>query len=107
MSDTETLLPCECLYGQYQWSPREGQPEPAKFDFHASDCPAYYRATIEQLVSERTKALREALEWALDLLDLYDKNLVETFGEPIEKVNAPIDLAAKSKARALLKEGAK
>ena len=47
------------------------------------------------------KALAEGLSWALDLLDMYDKKLIE-MGEPAELVYAPIHLAAKEKARKTL-----
>ena len=47
------------------------------------------------------KALAEGLSWALDLLDMYDKKLIE-MGEPAELVYAPIHLAGKEKARKTL-----
>ena len=50
---------------------------------------------------ECLRELAEGLSWALDLLDMYDQQLIN-LGEPVEKVNPPIHLEAKSKARAAL-----
>lgn len=45
--------------------------------------------------------LAEGLSWALDLLDMYDRRMVE-MGESEADIYAPIHLKAKAKARAAL-----
>jgi hypothetical protein len=47
------------------------------------------------------KELREALSWALDILDMCDERLVQ-LGDPKEKVYSAVHIAAKAKARATL-----
>lgn len=80
--------------------------------FDATQATAMVRYMIESLPAPAaTPALtalqniemREALSWALDLIDIYDKALVENFNEPQEAVYSPAHLAGKSKARAALR----
>ena len=54
-----------------------------------------------ELGKKDVKALREALSWALDLLDMYDELLIK-MGEPREKVYSSIHLQGKEKARVAL-----
>ena len=49
----------------------------------------------------RESDLRAALEWALDLIDMYDRELLRR-GDPPEVVESPVHLAGKAKARAAL-----
>lgn len=44
--------------------------------------------------------LREALSWALDILDMYDERLAQIDGK--ERVYSPVHLAGKAKARTAL-----
>lgn len=48
-----------------------------------------------------TSRCKQALEWALDLLDMYDERLIE-LGEPPERVYSDVHLAGKAKAREAL-----
>lgn len=56
--------------------------------------------TLAERTAERDR-LREALSWALDILDQYDEFLIAN-GEPRERVYSPTHLAGKAKARAAL-----
>jgi hypothetical protein len=73
------------------------------------------RKGTEQLVELRAElatatakewGLGEALSWALDLLDMYDKRLVD-LGEPEDRVYSPIHLDGKKRARRALSHSTK
>jgi hypothetical protein len=54
-----------------------------------------------QQAEEMAGRVVEALSWALDLLDMYDKRLVD-LGEPEDRVYSPIHLDGKKRARRAL-----
>lgn len=69
------------------------------------DYPAQVADLNEMLkdTEQERDGLREALSWALDLLDLYDEHLIE-LGDPREKVYSPVHVAGKAKARSALSQ---
>jgi hypothetical protein len=85
-------------HGQHWRNPESGQVE--------CECCCGWALDYERLKKDHQALvgrLREALSWALDLLDMYDENLIEMGSTP-EKVYSPTHLRAKIKARALLAE---
>ena len=79
------------------WHSKDGVPA----DWRENGPPTAVRAHDAGTDEGLRKALAEGLSWALDLLDMYDKKLIE-MGEPAELVYAPIHLAGKEKARKTL-----
>ena len=58
--------------------------------------------TREEVRLKKVNAeLFKAAEWALDMLDIYDRKLIE-MGEPEEKVYAAVHIRGKKKARAAI-----
>jgi chromosome segregation ATPase len=89
----EALAPLERIAADWSNCPRDTESVArARVDLEAED--RRLRAHNQQLM--------ENLSWAMDLLDMYDKKLVE-MGEPEWVVNAVIHLQAKAKAREALK----
>lgn len=48
------------------------------------------------------QALHDSLTWAMDILDMYDKRLVDTHNEPEHLVMSDVHVASKKKARTIL-----
>jgi hypothetical protein len=69
---------------------------------HYHICPSSPpKAERKEILFTEMKLLKDALSWSLDLLDMYDKRLVE-LNEPKESVYSPVHVEGKRRARQAL-----
>jgi len=82
------------------------EPEQDREDWgepHKMEPDAKGRCVLYEDYLTETARVRNALKWALDLLDMYDERLVK-MGDPPALVYSDIHLNAKTIARAMLEE---